>query len=140
MADDSVVGAIVARAYTRMFTLEDGIYSGRVLEFPGCNGEGETLEEAWHDLDEALAGIVDVRLDTGEPIPQPLHLREYSGRMMLRIPPSLHARAVEAASIEGVSLNRWLSDAVAMAAGRGRQKAERPPAEPSPEMAGATRP
>jgi len=117
MADEATIQEIVARPYTRMFTPDDGMYVGRVLEFPGCHAEGEDIAEALTNLDEALAGIVDSMLDHGDAIPEPLNTREYSGRLALRLPPSLHGRIAERAALEGISLNRWLSDAIAAAAG-----------------------
>lgn len=108
------IAEIVARPYARLLERGvDGVYTATILEFPGCISEGDTPDEAVRNVDEALAGIVDVMLEDGLPIPEPLGTREYSGRVVLRIPPSLHARAVHVAEREGVSLNRLLSNAVA---------------------------
>lgn len=111
----SEVDRIAARAYVRMLIpdIEDGGYVARVLEFPGCISEGDTPDEAIANVDEALRGIIASMLDRNDAIPEPLSEHEYSGRLNLRIPPSLHARAAERAAIEGVSLNRLLSDAIA---------------------------
>ncbi len=114
-ASSQEVERIVARPYVRMLVpdVEDGGYTARVLEFPGCISEGDSPDEAIANVDDALRGIVSVMLKRGDPIPGPLNEHEYSGRLNLRIPPSLHARAAERAAIEGVSLNRLLSDAIA---------------------------
>jgi predicted HicB family RNase H-like nuclease len=44
----------------------------------------------------------------GEAIPEPLGLRQYSGRLVLRLPKALHREAVIRAAEEGVSLNQYL--------------------------------
>ena len=109
------VRSLAARPYARMLIpdLEDGGYVARVLEFPGCISEGDTPNEAIGNIEEALEAVIESMLLRGDPIPEPLADRDFSGRLNLRIPPSLHARASERAALEGVSLNRLLSDAVA---------------------------
>lgn len=113
------VERIARRPYARMLIpdVEDGGYVARVLEFPGCLSEGGTPNEAIENIEEALRLVVQVMVESGQAIPEPLSAREYSGRLNLRIPPSLHARATERALVEGVSLNRLLSDAVAQRLG-----------------------
>jgi antitoxin HicB len=64
-------------------------------------------------LEDAFAGVLHVMLEHGDPIPEPLATREYSGRLALRLPPSLHRRVAERAALENVSLNRYLSDLIA---------------------------
>ena len=109
------IRTIAARPYTRMLIpdIEDGGYVARVLEFPGCISEGDTPNEAIANIEEALEAVIESMLLRGDPIPEAVSSREYSGRLNLRIPPTLHARATERAALEGVSLNRLLSDAVA---------------------------
>ena len=106
---------IAARPYARVLIpdVEDGGYTARVLEFPGCISGGDTASEAIEMIDDALRLVIEVMLDHGDTIPEPLSDRDFSGHLNLRIPPSLHARASERAALEGVSLNRLLSDAVA---------------------------
>ena len=42
--------------------------------------------------------------------------KSYSGKLMVRLPAELHARAALAAASHGKSLNAWLAEAVAQAA------------------------
>lgn len=69
------------------------------------------------NLREALTGHVSVMLRDGDPIPEPISAGEYSGRITLRVPPALHREAIEMAAALEVSLNRFLSDAVARQVG-----------------------
>lgn len=71
---------------------------------------------------EALAGLADVVRDvltdlatSGEPIPEPLSERTYSGRFAVRVPGELHRRLVHEATEQQVSLNRLVSDRLARA-------------------------
>ena len=113
---DEEAGRIAARPYARMLIpdVEDGGYVARVLEFPGCVSEGDTPNEAIANIEDALRLVVESMLVRGDAIPEPLSSREYSGRLNLRIPPKLHARATEHAAL---SLNRLLSDAIAQRLG-----------------------
>ena len=45
----------------------------------------------------------------GEDIPQPISLKRFSGRFMVRLPPELHRRLALQAAEAGVSLNRLAS-------------------------------
>lgn len=56
------------------------------------------LAEAKRVNDGSLVSLDDVNSD----------LREYSGRLVLRIPKSLHRELKDAAAREGVSLNQYM--------------------------------
>lgn len=45
-------------------------YLARVSEFQGCFGYGKTTEEALSDVKLALVDMIEVLLETGEPIPE----------------------------------------------------------------------
>ena len=97
---------------------EDGGWLASILELPGCRTDGRTPNEAMENLDEALAGYLLTLLNDDLEIPVPVKERELSGRLMLRIPPTLHTLASMRAEVEGVSLNRVLSDAIARHVGQ----------------------
>jgi predicted RNase H-like HicB family nuclease len=78
-----------------------------VLEFDGCQSSGETYQEAYDGLMEAMEGWIEAKLDGGFPIPNPIDTGAFSGRFVLRIPKSLHAHLVISAQREGVSLNQY---------------------------------
>ena len=99
--------------YTRVIVRDSDAYSAKVLEFPGCFAEGDTAAEAHDNLDAAAVAWIADQLDKGEVIPAPQPEPEYSGRVLLRFARSLHARAARLAAIENVSLNQFISNAVA---------------------------
>ena len=56
---------------------------------------------------------VESELDQGRAIPEPIEEREYSGRLSLRIPSSLHQQLAHRAELNRTSLNRTIVDAIA---------------------------
>jgi predicted RNase H-like HicB family nuclease len=88
-----------------------------VLEFPGCFAEGDTPEEAYENLQEAAENWVDSAHSQGMAIPEPFAARGYSGTVSLRLPKSMHRRAVQYAHRDGVSLNQFLVSAIAARVG-----------------------
>ena len=111
---EAVVGEALAAPYTRILRKDDdGTYAAEVLEFSGCFGAGDTPDQAMADLEAAIDLWVRSEVGQGHDIPAPLDVRKYSGRVTLRIPPSVHERAALWASVEGMSLNRLLATAIA---------------------------
>lgn len=97
--------------YTRLvqeINDESGHYFyGRILELDGCQSTGDTLEELYESLNEAMEGYLEVKLENNLPIPLPDVLSNYSGKFVVRLPKTLHQRLVIEAEQEGVSLNQW---------------------------------
>ncbi|CAJ1001051.1 type II toxin-antitoxin system HicB family antitoxin [Brevibacillus aydinogluensis] len=81
-------------------------YYGTYLELDGCQSHGETVEELLRNLEEAKRGWLEVKLEHGDPIPEPQE--EYSGKINLRMPKSLHRQLAVEAQLEGVSLNQYM--------------------------------
>ena len=81
-------------------------YYGRILELDGCQSTGDTLEELYEGLNEAMQGYIGVKLENNMPIPVPERVEDYSGKFNVRLPKSLHQRLAIEASNEGVSLNQ----------------------------------
>ena len=88
---------------------EDEEYVGLCAEFPSLSWLTETPEEALRGIREVVAQVVADLEANGEPVPEPLAVRNYSGRFMVRIPPKVHRELVINAMEEGVSLNRLVS-------------------------------
>ena len=93
------------------------VFTATVVEIPGAITEGETLDGANAMLNEAMGLWLEAELERGHDIPTPLAERDFSGRITVRLGPGLHERAVLLAAQENISLNRWISAAVAAYAG-----------------------
>lgn len=78
----------------------------RILELDGCQSTGDTLDELYESLNEAMEGYIEVKLENNLPIPTPETADSYSGKFVVRLPKSLHQRLAIEADKEGVSLNQ----------------------------------
>lgn len=91
--------------WVRPDTEEGGFYAG-VEELPGCMSDGATRAEALEELQDAKQSWIGTALEFGDEIPLPLALEDYSGRILVRAPKSLHRDLARRAALEGVSLNQ----------------------------------
>lgn len=82
-------------------------YYAKVLELDGCQSTGETFEEAYNNLKEAMEGWIETKLEAGFEIPMPVGYEDFSGKFIVRIPKSLHYKLAVEAKQEGVSLNQY---------------------------------
>jgi|HubBroStandDraft_1064217.scaffolds.fasta_scaffold290534_2 predicted RNase H-like HicB family nuclease len=92
---------------------DDGGYRGEIIEFPGCFAEGETAAEAAANLEDAAYSWLESTIAKGQTIPQPMEELEYSGKLVVRLPKSLHRHAAFAANRDGVSLNQFIVSSIA---------------------------
>jgi len=87
---------------------ESGFYFyARILELDGCQSTGETFDEAYNNLREAMEGWLEAKIEGGFEIPLPVGYEGFSGKFIVRIPKSLHYRLSVEAKQEGVSLNQY---------------------------------
>ncbi|MFZ0847196.1 MAG: type II toxin-antitoxin system HicB family antitoxin [Pseudolabrys sp.] len=93
------------------FSEEDGGYIARARDLPGCSAFGETQEAAIAELQDAIGAWQKAAIAAGNPIPEPSALSVDnlpSGKILLRLPRSLHATLIERAKTESVSLNQCI--------------------------------
>ena len=111
----------LTKPYARVLTpdAEYGGYTAEILEFPGCVTEGDTPHEALENLEAAAEGWIEAALSMGQDIPEPSDAQGYGGRVALRLPRSLHRRAMQLAERDGTSLNQFLVAAIAERVGAG---------------------
>jgi predicted RNase H-like HicB family nuclease len=107
--------------YARILVPDElGGYSAEILEFPGCFAEGETADETIKALERAAESWIQAALDQGQEIPPPFANQGYSGKIALRLPKSIHRKAVQFAERDGTSLNQFLVSAIAEKIGAGK--------------------
>ncbi|MTW85646.1 toxin-antitoxin system HicB family antitoxin [Virgibacillus dakarensis] len=83
-------------------------YYSTVLELDGCQSHGDTAEEAYNNIREAMEGWIETKLAHGGQVPEPKDTEEYSGKSVVRMPKSLHRKLAIQAALEGVSLNTYM--------------------------------
>jgi predicted HicB family RNase H-like nuclease len=92
---------------------EDGEYVATVVEFPSLSWLHQDQAKALRGLVNLVNEVVADLEATGEPIPEPIADRRYSGKFNVRVPESLHRELALAAAEQGISLNRLISDRLA---------------------------
>jgi len=91
---------------------EEEPFVARVIEFPYLSGYGKTPEEAYGIVVDAIKTLSEAKASLPNPLPE---INEFSGRISLRIPKSLHRKLANFAEIEGVSINQFLGNLLSWA-------------------------
>src|SRR5215208_2421241 len=90
-----------------------------VEELPGCEARGATPESAAAAIHEELARWLQTARAEGREVPPPGAAAAHSGKLLVRMPRSLHAELTRASEREGTSLNAYIVAALsASVAGR----------------------
>ena len=93
---------------------EDGCFVGRVAGIRDIiTFHGESVGGVREAFEEAVDFYLDSCDKRGEPPNKP-----YSGKLLLRIDPEVHAKIAEAAEVSGVSINQWAKERLTETASR----------------------
>jgi predicted RNase H-like HicB family nuclease len=104
-----VVASYLTRPYTRLVVPEDdGTFRAEMLEFPGCIATGDTAAEAMSALEDTAMSWLASALAHKQSIPEPIDSHDFSGRLVVRFPRSLHKKATLIAELDGISLNQLI--------------------------------
>jgi predicted RNase H-like HicB family nuclease len=96
------------------YTVEEDEYKGekfyivRVNELPGVVTDGETIEEAMTNIKDAIAAAVELYLEQGDPIPEPIQKAKYKGKIAYRTTSERHYYLARIAQQKHVSMNKAL--------------------------------
>ncbi len=93
---------------TRMVEDDETYWMAEILDLPGCLSDGATPEEAVQMIMDAKETWIEATLEGGYTIPEPHAEPEYSGKLLIRMPKSLHGQLASEAKREGVSLNQHI--------------------------------
>jgi len=91
----------------------DGTFRAEIIEFPGCIAVGETAAEALANLENVAASWLEATLARHQRIPEPIENIGFSGKLVVRLPKTLHKKAAHMAARDGVSLNQFIVSSVA---------------------------
>lgn len=85
---------------------EAGIFHGDVLDLRDViTFQGKSVEEVERSFRESIDDYLTFCEERGEAPDKP-----FSGRLMVRLPPSLHRKVYVSALREGKSLNQWIAE------------------------------
>lgn len=102
------MGTMIYKGYAARieYSDEDSCFIGHIAGIKDVVGfHGESVAE----LKAAFEEAVDDYLATCEKLGRAAQ-KPYSGKLMLRVPPEIHARAAMMAQAAGKSLNTWASE------------------------------
>ncbi len=90
---------------------EDGCFIGHIAGIKDVIGfHAENVKELRVAFEEAVNDYLATCEKLGRAPQKP-----YSGKLMLRVPPEVHARAAMMAQAHGLSINQWATDVLANA-------------------------
>ena len=95
--------------YRVTWSPEDEEYVGLCAEFPSLSWLASSPERALQGIRKVVADVVTDMKKKGEPLPEPVASKRYSGKFLVRVPPDIHRRLATEAAEAGVSLNRLAS-------------------------------
>jgi predicted HicB family RNase H-like nuclease len=95
--------------YRVTWSEDDQEYVGLCAEFPSLSWLAQTPETALKGIRNVVAEVVDDMKENGEPVPDPIASKNYSGKFMVRVPPEVHRSLAIQAAESGVSINRLVS-------------------------------
>ena len=95
--------------YRVTWSQEDNEHVGLCAEFPSLSWLAPTPEKALAGIRRVVDEVVADIQATGEPIPEPLADKNFSGRFMVRVPSLVHRALATEAAEQGVSINRLVS-------------------------------
>lgn len=84
---------------------EGGGYLAEAIDLNGCIADGETIEEAIHNLEDAVNSWIKTAEQLCLFVPPPSDDSQFSGKWVVRTPKSIHHKLVNMAKREGISLN-----------------------------------
>ena len=94
--------------YRVTWSVEDEEFVATCLELPSLSWLAGTQEDALAGLRDLAAEVVAELADSGEPVPEPLSVRSFSGKFNLRVGTQLHRRLAMEAAEEHLSLNQYV--------------------------------
>ncbi|MGH7968379.1 MAG: toxin-antitoxin system HicB family antitoxin [Limisphaerales bacterium] len=103
-----------AAQYTKLVELsdQDGCFIGSAppLIGPCCHGKDEA--KVYAELCQIVKEWITILETDGQPLPQPLASKKFSGKFVLRVEPALHRRLAAKALAAGESLNSYCAKAL----------------------------
>lgn len=88
------------------FSEDDGVFFGRLLGIEDIvTFHGASVEDLRAAMKETVEFYLEVEAHTGKSAK-----KQYSGKVMLRLPNQLHEKIAEAAATAGKSINEWGKD------------------------------
>lgn len=102
------------------YSEDDGGFIAITKDLPGCSAFGKTQTKAIAEIQDAIKAWQQAAIAAGNLVPEPSRHEDDilpSGKILLRIPRSLHASLIECARSKSVSLNQHLVSVLSFSVG-----------------------
>jgi predicted HicB family RNase H-like nuclease len=96
-------------SYRVTWSEDDGEYVALCTEFPGLSWLAESPEGALKGIRKLVKEVTTDLVANGEPVPEPIATKQFSGKFLVRVPPDVHRQLALEAAEAGISLNRLAS-------------------------------
>lgn len=93
------------------FDAEDRVFFGRIAAIADIvSFHAETVDDLVRAFEKAVDGYIVMSKKLGRPAQKP-----YSGKLLLRVPPQVHAHIATMAQAHGKSINAWAAEVLSRA-------------------------
>ncbi|MEO8196578.1 MAG: type II toxin-antitoxin system HicB family antitoxin [Thermoanaerobaculia bacterium] len=102
------MNTMIHRGFTARVELDDrdGVFVGRILGIRSIiSFHGETVTKLRSEFKQAIEDYLDECVELGLKPEKPA-----SGKLLLRVPPEVHGKALVVAQAAGKSLNQWATE------------------------------
>lgn len=96
------------------YTIENESYKGKnyfviyVNELPGICTDAEDLNEGIEEIKDAIACAVEIYLERGEPVPEPINKEKFKGKILYRTDSQRHYNVAKLAKTMNKSISKTL--------------------------------
>ncbi len=96
------------------YTIELSTHKGkkfyiiRVNELPGVCTDATTIEEGMKEIQDAIAATIELYLEQGDPIPEPINKEKFKGHISYRTTKERHYYLAKLAQQKHMSMNKAL--------------------------------
>lgn len=96
------------------YTIEQSFHKGkkfyiiRVNELPGVCTDANTVEKGMRDIQDSIAATIELYLEQGDPIPEPIAKEKFKGNIAYRTTKERHYHLAKLAQQKHISMNKAL--------------------------------
>jgi len=96
------------------YTIEQSTHKGRkfyiirVNELPGVCTDAKTIEEGMKEIQDSIAATIELYLEHGDPIPEPIVKEKFKGNIAYRTTRDRHYHLAKLAQQNHMSMNKTL--------------------------------
>jgi len=95
-------------SYRVEWSEEDGVFVAFALELPSVKAHADTPEGAIKEVKEPISLALEMMIDNGDKLPEPLSTQSYKGNLSVRTTPEKHKEIAIRAAEAHVSINQYI--------------------------------